>query len=88
MRSTPTPTEKLRKFFETKIFPTKNLIDQGDFKLNQLGNIGVLEIKSLRFCSPAQMYGSAAISLLSDGKLHMLHEAAERDETGTADQIV
>ena len=33
--------------FETKIFPTKNLIDQGDYKLNQLGNIGVLEIKSL-----------------------------------------
>ena len=39
--------DELRKFFETKIFPTKNLIDQGDFKLNQLGNIGVLEIKSL-----------------------------------------
>ena len=39
--------DELRKFFETKIFPTKNLIDKGDFKLNQLGNIGVLEIKSL-----------------------------------------
>ncbi len=39
--------DELRKFFETQIFPTKNLIDQGDFKLNQLGNIGVLEIKSL-----------------------------------------
>lgn len=37
----------LRQFFETKIFPTKNLIDQGDYKLNQLGNIDVLEIKSL-----------------------------------------
>lgn len=29
------------------LLPTKNLIDQGDYKLNQLGNIGVLEIKSL-----------------------------------------
>lgn len=38
---------ELRQFFETKIFPTKNLIDQGDYKLNQLGNIDVLEIKSL-----------------------------------------
>ncbi|MCI8293143.1 MAG: GHKL domain-containing protein [Hespellia sp.] len=38
---------ELKKFFEEKIFPTKNLIDQGDYKLNQLGNIGVLEIKSL-----------------------------------------
>ena len=38
---------ELKQFFETKIFPTKNLIDQGDYKLNQLGNIGVLEIKSL-----------------------------------------
>ncbi len=37
----------LKEFFENKIFPTKNLIDQGDYKLNQLGNIGVLEIKSL-----------------------------------------
>ena len=37
----------LKQFFETRIFPTKNLIDQGDYKLNQLGNIGVLEIKSL-----------------------------------------
>ncbi len=37
----------LKKFFEDKIFPTKRLIDQGDYKLNQLGNIGVLEIKSL-----------------------------------------
>ena len=37
----------LRQFFETKIFPTKNLIDQGDYKLNQLSNIGVIEIKSL-----------------------------------------
>ena len=34
-------------YFETKIFPTKALIDQGDYKLNQLGNIDVLEIKSL-----------------------------------------
>lgn len=39
--------DELRRFFETKIFPTKNLIDQGDYKLNQLGNIDVLEIKSL-----------------------------------------
>ncbi len=39
--------EKLRGFFEEKILPTKNLITQGDYKLNQLGNIAVLEIKSL-----------------------------------------
>jgi two-component system sensor histidine kinase AgrC len=39
--------EELREYFANKIFPTKNLIDQGDYKLNQLGNIGVLEIKSL-----------------------------------------
>lgn len=39
--------DELKQFFETKIFPTKNLIDQGDYKLNQLSNIGVLEIKSL-----------------------------------------
>ena len=39
--------DELKQFFETKIFPTKNLIDQGDYKLNQLCNIGVLEIKSL-----------------------------------------
>lgn len=39
--------EELKEFFENKIFPTKNLIDQGDYKLNQLSNIGVLEIKSL-----------------------------------------
>ena len=39
--------DELRQFFETKIFPTKNLIDQGDYKINQLGNIDVLEIKSL-----------------------------------------
>jgi len=38
---------ELKQFFETNIFPTKNLIDQGDYKLNQLGNISVLEIKSL-----------------------------------------
>lgn len=37
----------MEEFFENKIFPTKNLIDQGDYKLNQLSNIGVLEIKSL-----------------------------------------
>lgn len=37
----------LEQFFETRIFPTKDLIDQEDYKLNQLGNIGVLEIKSL-----------------------------------------
>ena len=39
--------EELKNFFEDKIFPTKNLIDQGDYKLNQLSNVGVLEIKSL-----------------------------------------
>ena len=39
--------QELKIFFENKIFPTKNLIDQGDYKLNQLSNIGVLEIKSL-----------------------------------------
>lgn len=39
--------EELKIFFESKIFPTKNLIDQGDYKLNQLSNIHVLEIKSL-----------------------------------------
>ena len=39
--------DQLKEFFDNKIFPTKNLIDQGDYKLHQLGNIGVLEIKSL-----------------------------------------
>ena len=39
--------DELKNFFETKIFPTKNLITQGDYKLNQLSNITVLEIKSL-----------------------------------------
>lgn len=39
--------EELKKYFDEKIFPTKNLIDQGDYKLNQLSNIEVLEIKSL-----------------------------------------
>lgn len=39
--------DELKDFFENKIFPTKRLIDQGDYKLNQLSNIGVLEIKSL-----------------------------------------
>lgn len=39
--------EELKNFFKNEIFPTKNLIDQGDYKLNQLGNIGMLEIKSL-----------------------------------------
>lgn len=39
--------DELKDFFENKIFPTKNLIDQGNYKLNQLSNIGVLEIKSL-----------------------------------------
>jgi len=38
---------ELKEFFENKIFPTKNLIDQSDYKLNLLSNIGVLEIKSL-----------------------------------------
>lgn len=39
--------DELKEFFESKIYPTKNLITQGDYKLNQLSNIGVLEIKSL-----------------------------------------
>lgn len=39
--------DELKEFFESKIFPTKNLIDQGDYKLNQLSNINVMEIKSL-----------------------------------------
>ena len=39
--------DELKEYFTEKIFPTKNLIDQGDYKLNQLSNIGVLEIKSL-----------------------------------------
>lgn len=39
--------DELKEFFNNKILPTKNLIDQGDYKLNQLSNIGVLEIKSL-----------------------------------------
>lgn len=39
--------DELKQFFENKIFPTKNMIDQGDYKLNQLSGIGVLEIKSL-----------------------------------------
>lgn len=39
--------DELKKYFENKIFPTKNLIDQGDYKLDQLSNISVLEIKSL-----------------------------------------
>ena len=39
--------DRLKDFFENKIFPTKNLITGGDYKLNQFSNIGVLEIKSL-----------------------------------------
>ncbi len=39
--------DELKQFFEAKIFPTKNLIAQGDYKLTQLSNIDVLEIKSL-----------------------------------------
>ena len=39
--------DELKNYFESKIFPTKNLIDQGDYKLNQLSHICVLEIKSL-----------------------------------------
>lgn len=38
---------ELKVFFEEKILPTKNMITQGDYKLNQLSNIAVLEIKSL-----------------------------------------
>ena len=39
--------DELKVFFENKILPTKNVLDQGDYKLNQLSNISVLEIKSL-----------------------------------------
>ena len=39
--------EELKVFFEGKILPTQKLITQGDYKLNQLSNISVLEIKSL-----------------------------------------
>lgn len=39
--------DRLKDFFESKIFPTKNLITGEDYKLNQFSNIGVLEIKSL-----------------------------------------
>ena len=39
--------EELKTYFEGKILPTRNLIAQGDYKLNQLSNIGILEIKSL-----------------------------------------
>lgn len=38
---------ELQNYFEDKILPTKSLIAQGDYKLNQLSNISVLEIKSL-----------------------------------------
>lgn len=38
---------RVKDFFESKIFPTKNLITEDDYKLNQLSNISVLEIKSL-----------------------------------------
>ena len=38
---------ELKDFFEEKILPTEKLIAQGDYKLNQLSNIAVLEIKSL-----------------------------------------
>ena len=37
----------LKDFFEEKILPTEKLITQGDYKLNLLSNITVLEIKSL-----------------------------------------
>ena len=39
--------DRLKDFFESKIFPTKNLITGEDYKLNHLSNISVLEIKSL-----------------------------------------
>ena len=39
--------DRLKDFFESRIFPTKNLITGEDYKLNQLSNISVLEIKSL-----------------------------------------
>ena len=31
--------DELRQFFETKIFPTKNLIDQGDYKLKNIKEV-------------------------------------------------
>lgn len=55
----------LKQFFETKIFPTKNLIDQGDYKLEQLGNIGVLEIKSL-LCAKMMYAHEAGIDVTID----------------------
>lgn len=39
--------EELKHYFEDKILPTESLITQGDYKLNQLSHIGMLEIKSL-----------------------------------------
>lgn len=39
--------KELKVFFEEKISPIRTLIMQGDYKLNHLSNIGVLEIKSL-----------------------------------------
>lgn len=37
----------LKDFFEAKILPTGTQIMNGDYKLNQLSNIGIIEIKSL-----------------------------------------
>lgn len=39
--------ESLKGFFETKILPTGKQITQGDYKLNQLSNIKIVELKSL-----------------------------------------
>lgn len=57
--------EELKIFFDNKIFPTKNLIDQGDYKLNQLSNIGVLEIKSL-LCAKMIFAHEAGIDVTID----------------------
>lgn len=37
----------LKCFFETKILPTGKQITQGDYKLNQLSNMEIIELKSL-----------------------------------------
>lgn len=37
----------LKEFFEQKILPTRQMLTQGDHKLDQLGRVEVLEIKSL-----------------------------------------
>ena len=62
--------EELKKYFDNKIFPTKNLIDQGDYKLNQLSNIGVLKIKSL--LSAKMIYAYESFTLIFRTIRHIL----------------